>query len=819
MRVSPPASLRLDREVLLRDIRDRLSQRIPAYGDDDIRPTDPGWMMIEEAAWMVELLSEQLDRYPLSVVRQLLHLMGAEPLPATPAVGLVHAKVTHAGVLHTPPELPPATRMFTAQTETRDLIEFVPLEARAALRPADIGGIVEQRGGTLFAVGVIAEGDLEGQSAVVGPPRPLTVFEGERVRFRMRTTNPDDIREALTQATEGLLQRRIGWLDFQISDGDTNELVLTVKVDPDGCFRYTVPEGFAPGGDVVADIGLLDDHNWQPTFTIADDERTAARFRGREPARGPRNNTRLIQEVAPQSEIAGLLRPRPQPLPTSVITAIWRTLTNLDSRLARLRVSVERYLEGPALESPEARWVSGVLALGDWDGVIGGAPCTIVCVDVPEGARKAGPLRVTTVSSARAPGPSSVRAVGLGGSARLRESPRVVRAAWQIDLPGGPDERGLRSFRCWEIDLVENDSGVLLLLDETPEQVLLNTFLVINAPVKRDEREIIVERAVPEAVDLIDGDLVTPGVIARLTDAPLPGGLRDALHDLPLARMIAQNGEVLRDYAGMSVDPAQGRVVINAPDSNGVTHRVSAGGTITVQWVRRTDGAMGNVEANAIEYVEQPPGSLPLIAAVRNPAPTTMGSARERDEECMDRLFGPQDGLPILPGDWERHLRARLGARGRDWLVRVWGHAERSLLTTHLWPLAAPLDPSGAEPARVRAELERAGPETLLVVVGPQRGEISEADVDWARQIIEAAVARVQARLPNIRKVVVARLWPLTVDLGEEEAPTALPTFDAQMVAGGLLEDGQGRRAPAPLHGLFLNAAVVSARAAQRELR
>ncbi len=819
MRVSPPASLRLDREVLLRDIRDRLSQRIPAYGDDDIRPTDPGWLMIEEAAWMVELLSEQLDRYPLSVVRQLLHLMGAEPLPATPAVGLVCAKVAHGGILSTPPELPPSTRMFTAQTETRDLIEFLPLEARAPLRPAVIEGVIEQRGGTLSAVGVVADGDLEGQSAHIGAPRPLTVFEGERVRFRMRTTNPDDIREALTQATEALLQRRIGWLDLQISDGETNELVLTVKVDPDGCFRFTVPEGFAPGGDVVADIGLLDDHNWQPTFTIADDERTAARFRGREPARGPRNNTRLIQEVAAQSEIAGLLRPRPQPLPTSVIAAIWRTLTNLDSRLARLRVSVERYLEGDALAHPEAGWVSGVLALGDWDGVIGGAPCTIVSVALPEGARKAGTLRVTTVSSARAPAPASVRAVGLGGSARLRESPRVVRAAWQIDLPGGPDERGLRSFRCWEVDLIENDAGLLLLLDETPEEVLLNTFLVVNAPVKRDEREITVERAVPEAVDLLDGDLVTPAVIGRLTDSPLPMGLREALQALPLARMIAQNGEVLRDYAGMSVDPTQGRIVINAPDTNGVTHRVSAGGTVTVQWVRRTDGGLGNVEANAIEYVEQPPGALPLISAVRNPAPTTLGSARERDEECMDRLFGPQDGLPILPGDWERHLRARLGARGRDWIVRVWGHAERSLLTTHLWPVAAPLDPSAAEPARVRAELERAGPETLLVVIGPRRGEISEADVDWARQVIEAAVARVQQRLPNIRRAVVARLWPLIVDVGDQDPPTALPTFDAQMVIGGTLEDAQGRRAPAPLHGIFLNAAVVDVRGQQREAR
>ena len=819
MRVSPPASLRLDRETLLRDVRDRLSQRIPAYGDEDIRPTDPGWLMLEEAAWMVELLSEQLDRYPLSVVRQLLHLMGAEPMPATPAVGLVHSKVTTPGVLSTPVELPPTTRMFTAQTETRDMLEFQPLEARVPLRPATITGVAKQHGGVLFAVGVVEEGDLEGQGATFGPERAVRVFDWERVRYRMRTTNPDDIREALSQATEALIQRRLGWLDLSVSDGDTNELILTVKVDPDACFRFTVPDGFSPGGDVVADWGLLDDHNWQPDFVVADDERVPARFRGKPPARGPRNNTKLIPEVAAQAEVTGLLVARPQPLPSSVIAAIWRTLTNLDARLARLRVSVERFLEDEALSLPEAGWVSGVLAMGDWDGVIGGGPCTIVSIELPEEHRRAGVLRVAASTGAGTRAPSSVRAVGLGGSPRLRESGRVVREAWQVDLPAPAGERGLRNTVCWEIELVDNDSALLLILDETPDQILLNSFLVINAPVQRDEREITVERAVPESVDLVDGDLVTPSVMSRLVDAPMPSALREALLNLPLARMVANGAEVLRDYAGMAVDPSLGRITLNAPDLHGVTHRFSSQATLTVQWIRRTDGAAANVEAGAIEYVEQPPDTRPLIEAVRNPAPTLLGADRERDEDCLERLFGPQDGLPILPGDWERHLHARFGARGRDWTVRVWGHAERSLLTTHLWPMTGPLDADGEEPARLRAALDRSGPETLLVIVGPRKGELAQSDLDWARQVVESAVARVQQRLPNIRRAVVGRLWPLSLRVDEGEGPPALPTFDAAVLNGGELEDAAGRRASAPLGGILLNAAVVDVTRPGREAR
>ncbi len=818
MRVSPPDSLRLDREALLRDVRQRLAERIPAYGDAEVRPTDPGWLMMEEAAWMVELLSEQLDRYPLAVLRQFLHLLGAEPRPATPAIGALVARVNHPGVLSQPADRPGTTRFFTAQTETRDMLEFVPLENNVPLRPARIQGVARQSAGEIWATAEIEEGDLEGQIARITSARKIKVFAGERIRYRLRTTNLEEMGEALAQAVEALNARRVGWLDLEIAPAEGNDLILLAKVDPDGAFRHTVPDGFAPGGDVVADWGVLDDLDWRPEVTLTSDDRLSPQHHGGRPLRGPRNHTLLVPDVAPQSEVSGLLELPARPLTREVVLAIWRTLANLDTRLARLRVQIERYLSPEVTEDPDAGWIEPVLALGDWDALVGVAPATIVVVTFPEDARKAGPLRICTSRPAWTPGATEVRAIGLGGSARLREAGRKVREVWTLDLPTDKGERGMARNTTYEVELLDKDAALLLVLDEAPDQVFLNPLLVINAPPVYDGRIVTVERSVPEAIDLVDSDMVTPGVIDQLLDSPLSPAIREALRSLPLARMLAQGREPLSDYAGVQVDPTAGRIVVNAPDRNGVTRRIPSEGTLEVLWLRRTDGAAANVEANAIEFVEQPPDTRPALFAVRNPAPTLLGAARETDEACMERLFGPQDGLPVLPGDWERTLRSRLGTRGLSWMVRCWGHAERSLLSTLLWPLERPFSGGNEEQDRLRAALAKAGPETLLVAVGSAEGLVSDADLEWARQVVEATVGRVAQRIPHIRKAIVTRLWPLDLEPAGPP-PTVFPCFDSTVLAGGTLVDPQQRRSPAPPHGLLLNAAVVRIRPRQGDLR
>ena len=72
MRVPRPDLLKLTKESLLEDVRERLGEKYPDYKEEsEYDATDPAWVILEQAAWLVELLSEQLDRYPYSMVQEL----------------------------------------------------------------------------------------------------------------------------------------------------------------------------------------------------------------------------------------------------------------------------------------------------------------------------------------------------------------------------------------------------------------------------------------------------------------------------------------------------------------------------------------------------------------------------------------------------------------------------------------------------------------------------------------------------------------------------------------------------------------------------
>jgi len=226
---------------------------------------------------------------------------------------------------------------------------------------------------------------------------------------------------------------------------------------------------------------------------------------------------------------------------------------------------------------------------------------------------------------------------------------------------------------------------------------------------------------------------------------------------------------------------------------------------VELNWYRRTDGEQGEVEPGAIEFVEQPPSARPNLTAIYNPVGSFYGGPRESEESCRERLFTPTVRTPVLPADWERAIRQAMGARGRGWMVRCWGHAERSLVSGTLWPLppAAP-DP---ETLRVARELRRAGPDQLLVVVGPQEGALSDEDLDWSRNVVHDVVRRVSDRIPTIRGAIVTRFWPLVMHEGDT-TEYGLPTFDVRQMSGALV-DSQGREAQPPQAALLLNAAVV----------
>jgi hypothetical protein len=322
---------------------------------------------------------------------------------------------------------------------------------------------------------------------------------------------------------------------------------------------------------------------------------------------------------------------------------------------------------------------------------------------------------------------------------------------------------------------------------------------------------VTVTRAVPEPVSLLHRDVVTAEVMERVAASGIDPAAGEVLRRLPLA-LAEVEGDAIRDFAGVQVDPTEGTLTLNAPDELGRVREVRRGDEVHLAWYRWTQAAAGNVGAGEIRLVEQGPSVRPRVTGATNPLPTAWGADRERDEDAVARGFGPQTGEPVTSGDWERLVRAALGRRAAGWLVRVWGYPERTLMSTALWPLPFAMVPgSGSGPA-VDAErtaleraLETAGPDTLLVALGPVQGGLDDDELEQARRTCQALVARWAERIPTVRRVLVTRLWPLHA-VGS--APGPFPRFSLHEVRGELV-DARGRRAVVPHAALLLNAAVV----------
>lgn len=807
MRVSPPPVIELDPEALLRDVRDRLAARVPAWRDGEPDPTDPAWLLLEQSAWMVGLLQQQLNDYPFWVTRQLLHLMGAELWPARPAVALVGVTPREAGVLQSAPDAPPPWRFVCAQTEERDVVEFSPMEPSVPVRPATLRGLSEVRDGELFKLALPAE-ELEGLWAVADAPRRATILGREMVRYRVVAANADAILEPLAEAIQQIDQRRLGWLHLSFEKLTETEVAIDARIDAAGAFAHTVPAGRTAGGDVEAHWSALDTSPWTPPVLIAEDGALPSRVRGHSPMPGPVEGTLLLPSIPAQYATDALLVRRAVPMPPSVPDAIWRTLAMLDSRLAGLQPIIERGVA--AVDDPtEPTWVPAVLASAAWSLVSGTTRRTIVHVDFPEGATEGGPFR-TALVCAGAGAPPRVQVVTLLENGRVLPNTKDAKVLWSLPVPSAQNPRQPDMAHCFEVDLEVDTVGALLVVEGALRGALVNPLLVINAPVVQDGRSVAVERSVPEAISLTSEDLVTRDVLEDLILAPLPASLHSVVRSLRVSRLSLEGGRAIDDYAGVQVDPSAGVVLVNAPDRRGQARELRSGTVVNLDWYRRTDGGVGNVEAGAIAFVEQPPSAEPELLAVYNPLPAMHGAARETEDQCQQRVFGPAAGLPILPTDWERELRAALGARGRAWWVRCWGHSERTLLTPQLWPLpdargsTAVTDP---ELLRLERTLQSAGPEVLLFAIGSEGAPIGDADLAFAQQAADALVARVRVRLPTVRRAEVTRLWLLSADAVPEGV--SLPTHEPSQL-GCTLKDSLGRTAAAPRAGLLLNAVVTA---------
>jgi hypothetical protein len=295
--------------------------------------------------------------------------------------------------------------------------------------------------------------------------------------------------------------------------------------------------------------------------------------------------------------------------------------------------------------------------------------------------------------------------------------------------------------------------------------------------------------------------------MARLIDGPLPRDVTRVLRDFPLSNFHIEGRESIEDFNGVQVDPSAGEMTLNAPDQNGSRRTLRPGTSISLEWYRNTDGAGGEVPAGSIQLVEQEMTANPRIFACTNPVGTTMGSSRETETNATSRLFAPGAGTAVLPADFERLVRQALGSRGQDWVVRIWTYSERALATSHLWPSVGPGEDEDQETASLRRKLDNAGPEQLLVVLGPNDSLIADDDLDWARQAIQLEIQRQARRVPTIRGAIVTRFWPLTM-VGADRQDLHFPCFDATDL-DGQLRDPTGRLDAPPRVTVLLNAGVV----------
>jgi hypothetical protein len=361
-------------------------------------------------------------------------------------------------------------------------------------------------------------------------------------------------------------------------------------------------------------------------------------------------------------------------------------------------------------------------------------------------------------------------------------------------------------------------SSVLLVGSKQPKAAMINTMMITNMPAVSDGRDTVVSRNVPAEYSLLYENAVDERVVEQLLREPIPASAAKQLRSLALSYFTVSGRDAVENYEGIKLDAAEGTITINAPDANGVLRAFRPGDRIRFEWYRRTDGQLGNCGPNTINLVEQPPNASPRINNATNPLGTFFGADREDSEAAVERMFGPAEGTPVMASDWERHVRQAIGSRARRWIVRCWTYAERALVSTALWPFPEPGSEGDSEVNRVEAALADAGPDTLLVVVGPSDEVISDEDLDFARRAIHRMVQRHAARLPTVKSALVTRFWPLRMEVPEGHEDITLPSFEVDVMVGDVT-DLTGRLAgDAPKAILLLNAALTKVDLQEQEL-
>ncbi len=767
------------------------------------------------------MLSEQLDKYPFTVVQQLVHMMGGQLRPAQPAIGVGVAQVSKEGRVELDNRRPSPWRFFTPQDEEMESVEFVPVESGVNLRNCYFRSACTFESDELRLVGPMATAaGLDGQVIWRKPARASKVFDAERIRFTAVTNNVDGLMEAFENALKLLEERRVGWLKLQYEQVGREKVVLTAEVDPAGAFATAAPAGIWAGGDLLGDWGTLDGTTWTPSVSIQEHPLLPPHLHGQYPLPGYEEGQILLTDIPENFPVAELLRRKASPMPEAVVEAIWKTLGNLDSRILAIKPSIGvDFGSQEDADDLEPEWVAQVLTAGLWSELDAGQPNTVFHVDMSPGKSEAGTLRVALVfesgRNARFPKP---RFFASDAKGKLGRSPLEAREAWRLSLPPRRGAKIMPTVVAFDVTIAAGASDVLVISGGMPTGAMVNAFLIGNVPAVADGRSLVIERNVPTDVTMLFDDLIDGKVMEQLLEEPIHPTAASVLRALALSHFPVADQEAIVDWDGVKLDVSEGALTINAPSADGTFRVVRPGTRLRLDWYRRTDGERGNKPAGVIRLVEQPPQVVPTIDAITNPLGTYYGSNREEPEAAIERLFGPAGGTPVLAADFERVVRQALGNRGRGWMVRCWTYAERALVSTSLWPIVGPEEPQDADIVELGIALDEAGPDTLLVAIGLPGGVLPDDDLDWARRTVKRSVQRLARRLPTVKEALVTRLWPLRMEVTSEAEEFLTPSYDLDHMVGEVFDSIGRTMAERPKAVVLLNAAVTEVVVREQEV-
>lgn len=729
MRIAPPPLFRKDAQELLLDVRARLERRFPGL---DASPTDPGWILLEQAAWLAEGLSEQLDAYPMALLRTFLRQSGARLEPAMPALVAVCVQVTETQAVE-----PERARLFSQQDEDRASLEFVPAES-VVLSPLVVLGAGAFLGAELHT-GADPAADPSGVRLTRG--ERSRAFAGQRVVIIVAPSG-EGFAERLRAAVETVRAGPVGWLRWEVSDAPKGGVRIVAHLDPGNAFD--APGGVTTRGRAAARWGFLDGSGWRPPVRMGTVEGLPAHLWGTDPLPGLSADalTLEIGEVEAGVEAGDLLELAAVPMPVAACEAVWRTLVAADASLDACSPSIQRRFDAPELGVPS--WVQPMLDRGHWSD-LAGRDNAVVHVGI---GGSGGRLRMA-LTHARRP-----RVWGFTRGGAVREIDALL--VWSVPMS---DEGAAVQLTAWDVATDRDVLSVLVETDQVGGRLLLNPVLCVQAPIVRDGRAITVERPVPEVVSLLNPDVLDADVRERLAMVMDPAGSH-LIGALGLARFTAASvgsTRVIADFAGLSVDAAEGSLLLNAPDVSGHTLAFKRNDVLTLDWYRRTDGVLGNVPSDSITLIEGVDGVL----TATNPLAAAHGSAREGDDAAVLRLVGQRDGVAVLPAEYEREVRASLPPE-EPWVVRVVSYAERTLMRAVLWPSTRPGEAGDPAVLRAARTLKAAGADTLCVLIGLRSRVLTATEIATAERAVEAVRVRLSLRVAAFSSSVVCPWFSLT---------------------------------------------------------